>query len=540
MGTIVLSPCGCRLLIPLALALLLPVFALSSPPNVLLVVADDLGYSDLGFFGSEISTPNIDRLAAEGVVLTNFHTAATCSPTRAMLLTGVDHHLAGMGTMVEFQTARQVGQPGYEGHLNDRVVAIAQLFADAGYYTAMTGKWHLGWTDQHIPANYGFGRSWVLMQGHSDHYAPTPSRIFKADGQDAVYPAGRYSTEWYTDKSIEFLREAHEKDSPFLLYVAYTAPHWPLQAPRANFEKYRGKYSQGFDRLREQRIDRLAEKGILPEGVRTAPTTDKRPYLHETVPVRQPHRDWDELPPALKAVEARKMEVYAAMVDALDEQFGRLIHTLKESGEYDDTLIVFMSDNGAAPSEATALGYGPDWARACTGPFRLVKGYPTEGGIRCPCIVKLPGKHAPRVSGEFSSVLDVAPTLYELAQIEYPDLHDGHTIVPLQGASMLPHLQSQDAPIHGPDYGIGWELFGRAAFRKGDWKIVSLERPYGTGIFELFDLSNDLGESEDLREARPAVYRQMISEWESYATNMNVVLSRPVDGNRDSAARPEK
>jgi arylsulfatase len=522
------------------LAFNLPLPAASPRPNVILLVADDLGYSDLGCFGSEISTPNIDRLATEGVVFANFHTAAACSPTRAMLLTGVDHHLAGMGTMVEFQTDHQTGRPGYEGHLNDRVVCLAQLFKEAGYYTAMAGKWHLGWTDQHMPATYGFERSWNLMQGHSDHYEPTPTRHFYADGKEVQYPVGRYSTEWYTDKAIEYLRETHDQGAPFFLYVAYTAPHWPLQAPPEKIQKYRGKYAQGYDWLREQRIRGLVQKGIIPEGLRIAPATRMRPYLHETVPVRQFQRDWDELPPAFQAIEASKMEVYAAMVDELDEQVGRLIRVVKELGEYDDTLILFMSDNGAAPSEVSGFGYGPDWARASSGPFRLVKGYPTEGGTRCPLIVKMPGGSAPRISAEFASVLDIAPTLYDLAQIEYPDSHGDDRIVPLQGASMLQHLKSEGVAIHEANYGIGWELFDRAAYRQGNWKIVSIEQPFGTGNFELFDLSKDPGETDDLSGAHPEVFRQMLAKWESYARDMNVIPASDVDGANESSARREE
>jgi arylsulfatase len=259
-----------------------------------------------------------------------------------------------------------------------------------------------------------------------------------------------------------------------------------------------------------------------------APLTTRRPYLHPSVPVRPIHRDWNQLSPTSKLIEAQPMEIYAAMVDELDSQIGRLIRELKDLNEYDDSLIIVMSDNGAAPSEVSGSGYGPDWARACSGPFRLVKGYPTEGGIRCPCIIKVPGKKEHKISDEFASVLDLVPTFCELAHIDYPSRHREKEILPLQGASMLPYLESRRDTIHAADYGMGWELFGRAAFRRSDWKIVSIEPPFGKGPFELFNIQRDPGEAEDLSMSQPEVYREMVRGWEKYANQVQLLMSRPV------------
>ncbi|MCA9215091.1 MAG: arylsulfatase [Planctomycetales bacterium] len=491
--------------------------------HIVLIVADDLGYSDLGCFGSEIPTPNIDRLASQGMVLTDFYTAPTCSPTRAMLLTGVDHHIAGMGNMVEFRTLQQAGERGYEGFLNDRVVCVAETLRKAGYYTAMAGKWHLGYREGQIPAAKGFQRSWALLNGFADHFRPGPSRVFTSDGEYTTYPSGTYATEHYTNKAIEFVREAHAQGKPMFLYVAYTAPHWPLQAPQETVAKYRGKYDKGYDWLRKQRTAGLEKRKIVPAGIKIAASTELRPYLHESVPVRPHHVNWNDLSPQSQAIEASKMEVYAAMVDSLDQQVGRLFDVLRELDMYDDSLICFMSDNGAAPSEATGGGYGPDWAKACTGPFRLVKGYPTEGGTKSPCIIKSPSQNQRRTSNAFASVLDFVPTAYDFAGVTVDPVAP---LAPLEGRSMMPLLTGKRSTIHPKNHGMGWELFGRGAYRLGPWKIVSVEQPFGKGQFELFDLRHDLGEANDLSDKRPDVMSVMLQRWNEYAKRVNVVSIR--------------
>jgi arylsulfatase len=517
-----------------------------SRPNVLVIVADDLGYSDLGCFGSEISTPNLDWLAAQGTTFTNFHTAATCSPTRAMLLTGVDHHLAGMGGMYEYiwQTREQIGQPGYEGYLNDRVVTIAEVLGAAGYHTSIAGKWHLGAAPGQSPRYRGFTRSWVLLDGSAEHFEPSPRRRFMSDGQRTAYPYGTYSSTWYTDKSISFVEEACAQQRPFLLVAAYTAPHWPLQAPRQFIEKYRNVYDAGYDELLSRRVEQLQKRGIVPVGIPVAPAPRLRPQMDQ-VPPTVPFVPWRELRASQQQYAARLMEVYAAMVECLDTEIGRLLAHLRQMEQLENTLIIFLSDNGAESMEYphfafdpgnalenlgnsdSFVGYGPDWARASSGPFRLLKGYPTEGGIRTPCIVKLPHVQSKIVCSEFVSVLDLAPTIYELTNSTHPREFRGRTVLPLMGASMMSLLQGKTQRVHAPDYGMGWELFGRAAYRKGDWKIVWVERPFGQSDFELFNLQRDPGETRDLKQSEAAIYRDLVDAWNEYAEQVGVVLARP-------------
>lgn len=513
-------------------------------PNVLLLVADDLGYSDLGCYGSEIPTPSLDSLAAAGTVFSDFHTASTCSPTRAMLLTGVDHHQAGMGNMYEFlRTApEQIGKPGYEGHLNASVMTFAQVLRLAGYETSITGKWHLGQrlVTSQAPIARGFDNSWVLWSGWAAHVQP--QQVFVEGNRRVRYPRGRYSTDWYTDKAIEFADKAINQDKPFFLFLAYTAPHWPLEAPPELIAKHAGKYDRGYDALRERRIAGLVERGIFPRGVRSADNPAQRPQLHHAAP-REPTRRWQELSETERQYSSRLMEVHAAMVESLDQNIGRLFEHLKGRDQFQNTLIIFLSDNGASslatqPNEpgnqlenvglpGSFVGYGPEWARACSGPLRLLKGYATEGGTRVPAIVKLPGNARQRASDEFATALDIAPTIYELSRTKYPPPSAPGPLLELDGESLLPYLSGDSNRIHSAEYSMGWELFGRTAFRKGKWKITWTEEPFGIGAFELFDIEADPGESEDLRATFPEVYQQMLKGFDEYRKDNGVVIARP-------------
>ncbi len=518
----------------------------SQRPNVVIIMADDLGFSDLGCYGSEIDTPALDSLAASGIVFSNFHAASTCSPTRAMLLTGVDHHRAGMGNMYEFLASApaQQGRPGYEGYLSDSVVTMAEVLKMSGYFTAISGKWHLGrqLVAAQAPVARGFDRSWVLWNGWAEHQTPTNSRVFVEGDYRVSYPRGRFSTEWYTDKAIEFIDTAVEQKSPFFLFASYTAPDWPLEAPAELIAKHRGDYDNGYEALRQRRIAGLIEKGIFPPGIQAAPIPVRRPMLHFEPPWEET-RSWQDLSSAERAYSARLMEVYAAMIDSLDQQVGRLLEHLRLRDQFDDTLIIFLSDNGASPmsSEEAGLGnhlenvghpgsfvgYGPEWARASTGPLRLLKGYTTEGGTRVPAIVKLPHRRQHRLTAEFASVLDIAPTVYELAGANYPQTFAERQLHPLSGRSMLPYLSGQRERIHGDGDTMGWELFGRAAFRRGPWKITWIERPFGRSDFELFDIENDPGESRDVRTLHPNVYREMVEGFEDYVRSNGVIVVRP-------------
>jgi arylsulfatase len=518
----------------------------STRPNVLIVVADDLGFSDLGCYGSEIATPVLDSLASQGVMFSNFHTAATCSPTRAMLMTGVDHHRAGMGNMYEFLSSapEQLDQPGYEGCLNESVMTIAEVLKEAGYHTAIAGKWHLGRrlvADQ-APVGRGFDQSWILWSGWAENYQPPVTRGFVEGNRLVEYPRGRYSTEWYTDKAIEFADEAIARKKPFLLVASYTAPHWPLEAPPDFLAKQKGRYDDGYDELHKRRMDGLVRKSIFPRQIACVPTPVRHPQLHHSFPFDET-RSWKSLSVEQREYSARLMEVHAAMIEALDQQIGRLLNHLRDRQQFENTLIVFLSDNGASAlwTPPTALGnhlanvgrpgsfvaYGPEWARASTGPLRLLKGYSTEGGTRVPAIIKLPGGERHRLTAEFASVLDIAPTIYELTGASYPKAFRGRDLQPLNGTSLIPYLTDKSDQIHGHDYAMGWELFGRTAFRRGPWKITWIEKPFGPSDFELFHIDSDPGETQDLREQHPDVYRQMLDGFEHYARTNGVIIVRP-------------
>jgi arylsulfatase A-like enzyme len=513
-------------------------------PNILLILADDLGFSDLGCFGSEIATPNIDHLAEGGHVFINFYTAATCSPTRAMLLSGTDNHIAGLGNMAERVPSipAQAGKPGYEGHLNERVVSVAQLLKDAGYHTYMAGKWHLGKTPEQAPAAKGFERSFALLDAYANHFNPdTRVHRFWEDDDFGEYPAGAYSSDFYTDKMISFIKEDRRDDKPFFLYAAYTSPHWPLQAPQEFIEKYRGVYDIGYDSLRSLRFNALKKKGIVPANIALPelPAVKGNLYTISDKPLLL----WNRLGKNEQKIEARKMEIYAAMVENMDYNIGRLIGYLKEIGEYENTFIVFLSDNGPDVFElnetppnvdpfqymGTAdsfVAYGPQWAHASSAVNRLYKGYSSEGGIRSPMIIRAPLLNKYNgMTNSFSTVMDLAPTFLELAGASYPSSYKGREIAPYKGTSLITFLNNKAPQVHKEDYVMGWELFGRCALRKGKWKITKIEPPFGKSVFELFNLEEDPSESHDLSDRYPDKYREMLAEWEHYVNDNGVILA---------------
>ena len=529
-----------------------PLTAASDRPNILVIVADDLGYTDIGSFGGEIETPNLDALATAGVRLTQFYSAPTCSPTRSMLMSGTDNHLAGLGNMFEELRANQQGHPGYEGHLSTRVAALPELLRDAGYQTYMAGKWHLGLDEDTSPAARGFERSFALVQGGAGHFSdlalvgPDPA-IYREDGKRVRLPPEFYSSRFYSERLIEYLENRPDDGRPFFAYLAFTAPHWPLQAPTESIAKYAGRYDTGYDTLQASRFARLQDLGLLTDGMQAVPRVPGEPA-------------WEALSAQDKQIAARKMEIYAAMVDDLDHYLGTVFETLKRRGEFDNTFIFFMSDNGPegahleigwdAVSEWIAqccdnsfenmgkadsyFWYGPNWARAGAAPFRMFKGFTTEGGIRVPAIVHYP-KTVPAgtIYSGMATVMDVLPTILELAEIEHPRTYQGRDVLPLRGASMLPALTGARARVHDKDYVMGWELWGRRAIRQGDWKIVWEPagipwEPHDPHIrddsWRLYNLTNDPSEQVDLAQQQPERLQALIAEWQTYAEETGVVL----------------
>jgi len=529
-------------------------------PNILLIVADDLGYSDVGAFGSEISTPNIDALAKQGLMLTQFHVSPNCGPTRGAMMTGVDPHRAGMGGNHGAIAPNQEGQAGYEGHLRNDVVTIAELLREAGYHTYMTGKWHLG-SGGNNPSSRGFEKSFALLNGAASHWAdqgaiiPGSATRYTRDGRIVdELPDDFYSSAWYTDQLISYIDSAAD-DAPFFAFLSFTAAHNPLHVPREYIDRYRGHFDGGWDALASERLARMRSLGLVGESQLPHP----RP---EWVMA------WDELSPEQRSARARDMEIYAGMIDYMDESIGRLLDHLRQSGDFDNTFIVFMSDNGPSKTSITdylALGgeggeffksfdnsmenkglpgsstdIGPGWAYAAATPLRLFKGYVSQGGIQVPAVIKLPGKMAKAGSrsDRFVHVMDLMPTFLAVAGADYPDVYRGESIVPLQGKSMTPWLNG-GSPGEAEPRGVGWSAYGMDAYRKGNWKVLRLPEPYGKGDWQLYDLKADPGELNDVSSEYPDLAISLAKAWEEYATSNGVIqpevptaYGKPVSGRK--------
>lgn len=532
------------------------IFKMTIQPNILLIVADDLGFSDLGAFGGEIHTPHLDRIAQQALRLTNFHTASTCSPTRSMLLSGTDHHLAGLGTMSETIRPEQQGKLGYEGYLNDRVAALPELLQDAGYYTVMSGKWHLGLTPERFPAKRGFEKSFALLPGAANHYsfeADIPEEIIpgllkKTRGlyaEDHHYltalPDDFYSSDSFTDKLLDYLEDDVRQGRPFFGYLPFSAPHWPLQAPQEDIAKYKGVYDAGPEVLRDQRLKKLKALGLVDED------TTVHPVLAHT-------QFWQQLTDQERAVSARTMEVYAAMVDRMDQNVGRVIDYLKHKGEYANTIIIFLSDNGAEGAQLEALPvfgpnikvvvdtyynneidnigngnsyvwYGEHWAQAATAPSRLFKAHTSEGGICTPAFIKYStAQKQAEISHEFLTVMDILPTILDILNIQHPgDHYKGRDLVPLRGRTILPYLNAERDFIHAHDHVTGWELFGQKALRKGAWKALFIPAPNGPNRWQLYNLNEDKGEVNDLADIYPEKLTELLADWQVYVRENGVV-----------------
>jgi arylsulfatase len=512
-------------------------------PNILLIVVDDMGYSDVGAFGGEIRTPQIDALAQFGLRMTNFYVAPTCSPTRSMLMSGTDNHLAGLGTMKENVAENQKGKPGYEGYLNDRVVTVASLLRDAGYHTYMAGKWHLGEEIERDPFHRGFERAFTLLQGGASHFDDewmmyanyTP--IYREDGKRVHVPRGFFSSKFYTDKLIEYIDSAKD-DKPFFGYLAFSAVHDPLHLPDEWLDKYKGRYDAGYDALRTERLERMKELGIVSGDTQ----------LSRRLPMLP---DWDSFSPEQQRREARRFELHAGMVENMDRHLGRLIAHLKEKGEYDNTLIIFFSDNGASPGEfhnyagtskewvernsdnrfenmgrrGSRVSIGAAWSTASNTPLRHFKGVHSEGGIRVPLIVSGPGvARTGQIDSAFTHVMDIAPTLLEVAGVSHPGEYEGRRVLPLRGKSMAPFIAGKTDTVRDDSEAVAWELFGRRAIRQGRWKATWIDSPLGPNDWQLFDLATDVSERNDLADTNKKKLRELRQLWEEYADEVGVVL----------------
>ena len=511
-------------------------------PNILFILADDLGYADLGAFGSEIPTPHLDQLAANGMMLTNFYASMTCSPTRSMLLSGMDNHLAGEGVMGAPTRDEQKGKPGYEGYLNFRVASLADLMTDAGYNTYMTGKWHLGETVEQGPRARGFRRSFVSMDGAAhlggwDWRGPQPANY--RDGDDIVHVGDDwYTTRDYTQKMLGYIEQDRAQGKPFFAYLAYTAPHWPLQAPTASIAKFKGWYDDGYEALYSKRFERQKQLGLLPKNAQPIGGARFKPR-------------WSDLSADDRKIEARRMEIYAAMVSDLDTYVGEVIAYLKKTGQYDNTFIMFTSDNGAESARRDLLPgirehigkeydhsldnlgsatsyvmYGANWASASATPFLRHKATAFEGGVHVPAFVQFPRMVARGSrSDAVGTVMDLLPTFLALAGTQHPGtMYRGKPVLPAQGTSLLPLLSGKAAAVHSVDQLYGWELFGHRAVRQGDWKLVwDQAAPAPQRRWQLFNIAGDPFEQTDLSASNPKRLELMLKAWDRYDEENGVV-----------------
>ena len=544
--SLILSVFGTGMLSLWAVAGPVSALATDQKPNFLLIVADDLGWTDIGSFGSEIRTENIDDLAAKGVKFTDFHVSVSCSPTRSMLLTGTDNHIAGLGTMSELLTDELRAKPGYEGHLNDRVVTLPEILRDGGYHTYMAGKWHLGEEPEHFPAARGFEKSFSMLYGGASYYSDM-SGILSVDQETAKYvrddqelsslPDDFFATRSYTDTLINMIREDRKDEQPFFAYLAFTAPHDPVQVHEPWRSMYKGEYDDGFAALKARRAEAAKRVGVFPKNAKPA-------SLH---PLAQ---NWDSFSEKEKAFNSKAMEVYAGMIANMDYQVGRIIGFLKDIGEYDNTIIIFLSDNGSNPltnqnyspgkegerflsqfDNSTAnLGapnshyaYGAGWGSACSGPLDQFKMAAGEGGIRSPMIILGPDIEGNRQVDAFAYVTDIVPTMLEMAGLEHPTKYDGREVATMRGRSITGLLSGRSDELYGPDEPVAGELGGNQWVRLGSYKAVRSPRPFGPGEWLLFDLSKDPGETTDLSKQKPEEMEKLMVAWNSYVEEVGVI-----------------
>lgn len=530
-----------------------------SRSNVLLILVDDLGYSDLGAFGSEIATPNIDQLAQQGRILTNFHATPLCATSRAELLTGADHHLVGMGTLPE-SNYFYPDDANYQGNLDSHARTVAQLLHDSGYHTYMAGKWHLGGGG---PVKWGFEQSFSMdyASAFGSNYAASTARpesaarTYYENGVAATLPADFYSSDYFAQRLQGYIGADHGDGKPFFAYLAFQAVHFPLQVPDAYLGLYKGKYDAGYDAIRSARLQKQKALGIVPPDFKPNPG-DEAPMVRFGQPGPLTNQAWNTLLPTQRQSEARIMEVFAGMLSNLDDNVGKLFAYLKQIGEYDNTLIIFVSDNGAdgmgygfipyvdgtgnLDIDNTLANYGRPgsflfrstrWAEAGTAPLRLFKGFTAEGGISVPAIVRLPGQSAALPpSTALASLLDVAPTILAAAGVPTPGTqYQGRSVAPLEGQSLLPVLNGQASQIYGPDDVIVDEVNDIRYVRKGPWKltrVVNYLLPSSALLinhdWQLYNMDTDRGETSDVAAANPQVVAELTADWDAYVSRVGV------------------
>ena len=534
-------------------------------PNIILILADDMGYSDIGCYGGEAATPNLDRLASEGLRYTQFYNTARCCPSRASLMTGLDPHQAGMGWM----TSNDFHLPGYRGDLSHNAVTIAEVLKDAGYATYMSGKWHLNLsptptsTKENWPLQRGFERYYGTIIGAANYFDPgflcRDNKLINTVTDSVYKPSTYYFTDAISDNGVKYLQE-RDKEKPFFMYMAYTAAHWPMQAPEDAIAKYKGRFDQGYEVLRAERLERMKKLGIVDASEKLS-AFDGKPWADETS----------------KPAMLRRMETYAAMIAIMDQGIGRLIRQLKEQGIYDHTLIFFLQDNGACaeligggltrplaknpenvkklypdslvytnnPSTTrdgklvmqgkdvmagpadTYVSYMKEWANVSNTPLRKFKHYVHEGGISTPLIVHWPAgiKTHGEIRNQVGHEMDIMPTILSVANTTYPKIYHKNRIIPVEGVSLVPSFTNKPVVREA----IFWEHEMNRAVRMGNWKLVSegefKNDTYTSGPWELYDVSVDRIESDNLAQKNPEMVKKMSGMWEDYAKRCQVYPS---------------
>lgn len=495
-----------------------------SRPNILIIMADDMGYSDIGSYGGEIATPNLDEIATNGIRFRQFYNAARCCPTRASLLTGLYPHEAGIGNMVTNLDSEPEPGP-YQGYLNDSSVTIAEVLGQAGYATYMSGKWHVGEKPEYWPRKRGFDHYFGLISGASSYFEiikeqPRVRQMVLEDQPWTPPSEGFYMTDAFTDHAVDFLEDHFQQpeEKPFMLYLAYTAPHWPLHALPEDIAKYEGQYDMGWDSLRSQRYQKMLEMGIIDSSYQLSPREEGVEAWEDA----ENKEDW-----------AKRMAVYAAMVDRMDQGIGKVFNALKQNDAWDNTLILFLSDNGGCAEEISGrklndpdveigrkgsyVAYQKPWAIASNTPFRRYKQWTNEGGIATPMIAHWPaGIQKGGIVNDYAHVVDIMATCLDVSGTDYPQTYEGKAIKPLKGESLQAVFTggslSQDRTLY-------WEHIGHQALRKGTWKIVSNAPDFE---WSLYDMDNDPTELNDVSEEHEDVKETLKTDYEQWAREVGV------------------
>jgi len=509
--------------------------SISTKPNIVLILVDDSGLMDFGVYGGEARTPNIDRLARGGFMFTNMHASPVCAPSRAMLLTGSDSHLAGVANLPEMLPDEYQSKPGYGGELNERVQTIATRLKEVDYNTYATGKWHLGHNEKTLPTKRGFDRSFILGGSGASNYdsrgylPQKPHAHWYADGKEVELPEDFYSSKTYIDKTISFHEEEQNKDNPFFSYIAFQAIHAPVQAPKEFVDHYLDIYAMGWDEMRQNRFERAKQLGLIPESAQ----------LNDDIPIS---KKWDDLSKKEQKQYATSMAMTAGMLEAMDYHIGRYIDYLTEKGMMENTIFIVTSDNGPDGGDfsigvpwAIKNGYhrdfenkggkgyfgfmGTGFANAVSSPFSYFKYYTGEGGLRVPLIIN--GKNIPnRTSNAFSFFTDIAPTIYDIVGIS-TSANAGYA--PITGKSMYPHISDPAQPIYTENEGVGIEAAASSAYFMNGYKIVKNNIPDGDNVWHLHHIESDPGEVVDLADQEPELFKKMLAAYARYEKQVGVL-----------------